>query len=189
MPTISQLSMSGRALTAASRGVLQNARKWLTTLVEPCGAHGGRFAKRPYSLHTEQAVFAGFYQILCTHIIYIRARQIAIATRLAHFLGAISNARVEDGIVNCSAVAFAEQVVLAPHNRWTLGTFLIIHAIAVGLYGSVEVTQLCPRNRSDPGAVHIEEVESMALRPVVQELPGVAFAAFARGKRPCSSRL
>ena len=97
--------------------------------------------------------------------------------------------RVEDGIVNCSAVAFAEQVVLAHHNRWTLGTFLIIHAIAVGLYGSVEVTQLCPRNRSDPGAVHIEEVESMALRPVVQELPGVAFAAFARGKRPCSSRL
>ena len=124
-----------------------------------------------------------------TYNIYIRARQIAIASRLARFLGAISNERVEDGIVNCSAVAFAEQVVLALHNRWTLGTFLIIHAIAVGLYGSVEVTQLCPRNRSGPGAVHIEEVESMALRPVVQELPGVALAAFARGKRPCSSRL
>ena len=40
-----------------TRFVLLLPRKWLTTFVEPCGAHGGRFAKRPYSLQTEQAVF------------------------------------------------------------------------------------------------------------------------------------
>ena len=76
-----------------TRFVLLLPRKWLTTLVEPCGAHGGRFENRPYSRHTEQTVFAGFLSnSMHTYNIYIRARQIAIATRLARILGAISNA-------------------------------------------------------------------------------------------------
>ena len=43
--------------------------------------------------------------------------------------------RVEDVIVNCSAVTFAEQVVLAPNNRWTLGTF---YRIVIDVVASVQ---------------------------------------------------
>ena len=44
--------------------------------------------------------------------------------------------RVEDGIVNCSTVTCAEQVILATHNKWTLGKFYLI---VVDVVASVQV--------------------------------------------------
>ena len=52
----------------------------------------------------------------------------------AHDVAALYQ-RVEDGIVNCSAVTLAEQVALAPHHRWTLGTF---YRIVVDVVASVQ---------------------------------------------------
>ena len=41
---------------------------------------------------------------------------------------------IEDGVIDGSAVTFAEQVVFAPHDRWALGTF---HRIVVDVVASV----------------------------------------------------
>ena len=54
---------------------------------------------------------------------------------------------------------------------------IIIYAVSVGLYSTTEIAQLstwdCPHTR----AVHIKEIETVALRAVVEKLPRISLPA------------
>ena len=56
---------------------------------------------------------------------------------------------------------------------------IIIYTVSVGLYSTTVIAQLCTRDSPRTRAVHIKEIETVALRAVVEKLPRISFPALA----------
>lgn len=56
---------------------------------------------------------------------------------------------------------------------------IIIYAVSVGLYRTTEIAQLCTWDCPRTRAVHIKEIETVALRAVDEKLPRISLAVLA----------